>query len=219
MNSRPKLLAIAGPLRGQIIELRNGTTTLGRDASSDVCLPLASVSRKHCELVLRNCEVMARDLDSLNGTFVNGLPIRERTLVHGDQIEMGDAAFLYSVEFEAEAAAVRDEELQVRATVELHLSGREPLLPSKWTGAASQATAHLRSLYQLSTALLRVRNVEEIQHELLKSALQVIPLERGTILLRGEDSEQIVRKLGWSTERGLDTDVAVSSSITLRVMR
>ena len=59
----------------------------------------ASVSRKHC--LLRREEdgrFQIKDLDSRNGTLVNGLAVKEQWLRHGDEIATGDSVFLFLLE-------------------------------------------------------------------------------------------------------------------------
>ncbi len=53
------------------------------------------MSRRHCQIQSDANAWTIRDLDSLNGTFVNGVPVRERPLRHGDQIQIGTSLFLF----------------------------------------------------------------------------------------------------------------------------
>ncbi len=74
----------------QAIELRLGVNRVGRHADCEVCLPHTTVSSHHAELALSNDGVYLRDLNSTNGTFLNGQPVTESWLVAGDQIKFGD---------------------------------------------------------------------------------------------------------------------------------
>jgi hypothetical protein len=63
---------------------------LGRHEGVDGCLPFAFVSRRHCQLTLENDQLFVQDLDSHNGTFVNGRRIDNRQAIqHGDRIDLG----------------------------------------------------------------------------------------------------------------------------------
>src|SRR5690349_15266131 len=98
---RPRLLAIAGPLRDSTIPLPEGEATLGREPGNAVAVVDPSVSRKHC--LFRPEEdgrFQIRDLDSRNGTLVNGVAVREHWLRHGDEIAAGDSIFLFLTEEE-----------------------------------------------------------------------------------------------------------------------
>ena len=96
---RPRLLVIAGPMKDSTIPLPDGEATLGRDPTNAVAVADASVSRKHC--LLRREEdgrFHIKDLDSRNGTMVNGTAVKTGWLRHGDEIATGDSMFLFLLE-------------------------------------------------------------------------------------------------------------------------
>ena len=65
------------------------TITLGRRSTNDVCIPDLSVSGSHATLVISEDAVVLEDLNSTNGTYVNGQVI-QRTMIHpDDEIIMG----------------------------------------------------------------------------------------------------------------------------------
>lgn len=91
----PRLAAIAGPLKGTMFTLTEEEVSIGRESSNQLCIRDTLLSRHHC-LIKREAEQFKiSDLDSLNGTFVNNVPVKERLLEHGDRIAMGDSLFLY----------------------------------------------------------------------------------------------------------------------------
>ena len=66
-------------------------TTVGRDPEADVCLDDEAVSWHHAEIALRGGVLMATDLDSRNGTALNGEPLdRPRRLRDGDVLTVAD---------------------------------------------------------------------------------------------------------------------------------
>lgn len=62
---------------------------LGRSADCDLSLDEAAVSRRHAEIFWQYVHYQIRDLDSANGTFVNGQPVNEIPLANGDLVELG----------------------------------------------------------------------------------------------------------------------------------
>lgn len=72
-------------------ELGEETITLGRSPDCNVHLPLANVSRVHAQVAFRNDEYYLEDLDSTNGTYVNGIRIKKCLLRNNDQIDIGEA--------------------------------------------------------------------------------------------------------------------------------
>ena len=68
-------------------------TKIGRTRGCDLRVPLSSVSREHCEIVVERVCASIRDLDSSNGTFLNRRPIDEAMLEAGDEIAIGPVIF------------------------------------------------------------------------------------------------------------------------------
>jgi pSer/pThr/pTyr-binding forkhead associated (FHA) protein len=67
---------------------------IGRRSDNDFPLPLAFVSRRHCQFILANDQVMVQDLESYNGTFVNGARASLPLPIHnGDEITLGPCGF------------------------------------------------------------------------------------------------------------------------------
>lgn len=78
----------------------NDRVVIGRRASCDVCIPNGTLSGEHCEIILKNSRMYLHDLNSTNGTFLNGNSSRitEEELTSGSIFEMG------SVRLKAELA-------------------------------------------------------------------------------------------------------------------
>lgn len=74
--------------RQERVELSSGLTTIGRQ-NADVEIDDPSVSSQHCEIEARGGEFFVRDLESQNGTFVNGERVRSAELRSGDEIRIG----------------------------------------------------------------------------------------------------------------------------------
>ena len=77
--------------------------TIGRKSSCMVCIPNSTLSGEDCEIILRNGKLVLRDLNSTNGTFLNGNTNRvtEEELETGSIIEMG------SVKLKAEISILK----------------------------------------------------------------------------------------------------------------
>src|SRR5882672_11345242 len=91
----PRLIAINGSLKGSTFPLNGDQVSIGRESASSVSLNHNSVSRRHCLIRRNGDKFVIRDLDSFNGTFVNGVPVKEQTLEHADQIKIGSIALLF----------------------------------------------------------------------------------------------------------------------------
>jgi pSer/pThr/pTyr-binding forkhead associated (FHA) protein len=95
----PRLLALSGPLKDSAISLTDGETTVGREPTNSIVVIDPSVSRHHC-LFRRSSDgrFLLQDMDSRNGTLINGSRIKEHWLQHGEQISIGDSSFLFQTE-------------------------------------------------------------------------------------------------------------------------
>src|SRR5258708_19168399 len=94
----PRLLALEGPLKDSTITLPEGEIPLGRDPTNAVPLNDLSVSRKHCLFRREEERCQVRDVESRNGTVVNGTAVKEQWLRHGDEIVVGDSVVLFLLE-------------------------------------------------------------------------------------------------------------------------
>src|SRR5215203_3917947 len=90
-----RLVALAGPLCGEVFPLVADETVIGRDPANTVAIPDRLMSRRHCAVQLADRQFGLRDLGSSNGTYVNGQPIRDRALEHGDRIRAGDSILVF----------------------------------------------------------------------------------------------------------------------------
>src|SRR6185295_6275338 len=69
---QPRLLAIAGPLKGSTFDFGEDEVSIGRVAGASIVIDHKSVSRQHCVFHREGTAFKVRDLGSLNGTSVNG---------------------------------------------------------------------------------------------------------------------------------------------------
>jgi len=81
-----KLNFISSDFAGRTYELVLEKTTVGRGDKNTLVIRDSSVSANHCEILTFGTEVIVRDLDSANGTFVNGARLRGQTQVKSGQI-------------------------------------------------------------------------------------------------------------------------------------
>jgi pSer/pThr/pTyr-binding forkhead associated (FHA) protein len=91
MNRLPLVHIIESDQLERIVELR-GTTTVGRDSANDIVLDELTISRCHAVLFVRPEGSVLIDLDSTNGTWVNGIPAppdQAVSLADGDTITLG----------------------------------------------------------------------------------------------------------------------------------
>jgi len=98
---------LTGEVEGELLtfDLEDGEHTIGASDECDLLLPATGVSRRHASLSAAQGTLMVRDLDSKNGTFVNGRRIDDRTVDEGDWIGFGPVV-LYVVRVHPDDARV-----------------------------------------------------------------------------------------------------------------
>ena len=134
-----RLQVVSGALKGRSFDVDHSMAMLGRSASSDLRLhPYddRQVSSRHAMLVLEDDQWFVRDLDSRNGTFVNGQRIGDDTPVgDGDVIGLGrDGPRLRLVLRHRPSASAPDEESPTQTT-KLRAARAEPLVGAARQGA------------------------------------------------------------------------------------
>ena len=88
-----ELVVIDGPSRGTRVRIENGLARVGSAAGSDLSLSDFTVSRVHCEVRVLPGGVVIRDCGSTNGTFVEGVNLREGEVQPGAAVRVGRSVF------------------------------------------------------------------------------------------------------------------------------
>lgn len=84
-----KLVVLSPEQKGRSYELAVDKTTIGRVDDNTFQIAESSVSSHHCEVLLRGGDVVVKDLNSTNGTFINGEKISEAVLKPGQTLRLG----------------------------------------------------------------------------------------------------------------------------------
>ncbi|HEY0727105.1 MAG TPA: FHA domain-containing protein, partial [Pyrinomonadaceae bacterium] len=172
----PRLAAISGKLKGAIFTLSEEPLVIGRETAANLCLADASVSRRHSKIEKKDEQYVITDLESLNGTFINDVPIRSRVLEHGDRVRVGDSQFVF-LTHEGEASKsseVTIDEVQIVTGPTVHVRLDE---------AVYQMERNLGALMKVSTAINAIRGLDALLERLLELLFEVVPAQRGAILL------------------------------------
>lgn len=83
------LVVTRGPNAGSRFSLDKDVTTVGRHPESDIFLDDVTVSRRHVEVERSGDGFRARDVGSLNGTYLNREPMEQATIHNGDELQVG----------------------------------------------------------------------------------------------------------------------------------
>ncbi len=89
---RWKLIGVSNWLDGQEFEVK-GKAILGRERSCDISIPGSQLSRRHAEIFANGDTLFVKDLDSANGSFLNGQAFIEANARDGDELRFDQLTF------------------------------------------------------------------------------------------------------------------------------
>lgn len=138
------LMVSAGEAAGTVFPLTRSSLLIGRSADADVRVNENAVSNEHARVEIRGGNFIIRDLESTNGTFVNGRRITDSaSLVGGDTIRTGSTIFTFVTrEAGAPAATVRLQDYVPEAPVAGRVYSRAPadrMVPSAPPSSTEEA--------------------------------------------------------------------------------
>jgi hypothetical protein len=96
-GNKAGLFTIKGPIIGEKFFLSKGSLSIGRSSESDILLDDITVSRNHAIIEKKESVFAIRDLESLNGTYLNGVIASQSNLENGDRIQIGKYVFLFFI--------------------------------------------------------------------------------------------------------------------------
>ena len=208
-----KLIVISGPNRGATYPLPEGPFRIGRDPANELPIVEARVSREHCVIVPQGDGFLLRDLDSHNGTHLNDVPVGEQMLAPGDYIGIGGTIlqFLTSEEALCDAPAAGDD----TATLCPHE------IPAQFAAADQGALLRVSIMLHSFQTMYRERASSArhaLERYLLSLILDVIPAQRGAILLYEDTLEEPSSLYVDDHQAHSQRPVSISPELVKRVM-
>jgi adenylate cyclase len=199
--------------------------TIGRHPDNSIQILDRIISKEHAQ-ILRNGDgaYMLRDLGSLNGTYVAGARVSEVILKHGDELVLGSTHLVYVEHSENEESLNRvtiapsSMESIVRHKVDAAAASRD-FLPEKQVIEVEQLRRDyekLRIAHELGRAIVGVLDLEQLLPRILDKAFDLLPADRGVILLYGPESTLTPRYVKHKSGRD-DDQIVISKSILAEV--
>lgn len=193
------LVVIQGPDKGRTFRTQEGSTLLGREGEQ---IPLTdrTVSRQHAELRPDNGVWVLHDLRSANGTYVNGIRVRQPIrLKHGDQIRIGATLMVYTGD---QAMGDSDRTLTARELVNLDASN--PNLDSAIISAISgdesiviagpeitEAARAWKVMSELTAAIGAIMDPAQLLERVMDVIRDELPVDHGFILMYDKEGENL----------------------------
>jgi pSer/pThr/pTyr-binding forkhead associated (FHA) protein len=101
------LRVLNGQRDGEVFEVSKPTVVLGGDDNCDIVLPDPTISRMHCQIRQVGGQILAEDLNSTNGTLLNGHSFHSGEIQSGDCLQLGQTLLQLEVALKRPAAAAR----------------------------------------------------------------------------------------------------------------
>jgi transcriptional regulator with GAF, ATPase, and Fis domain len=193
---------MSGPLEGTVHTITDGPLYLGRDPANQVMIGDSAVSRKHCAIsqVTQGIYEIS-DLDSHNGTFVNGIQVSRTPIQHGDLIRIGTSEFVFLIG-EDDGSSPQSSGASKQTTsgtlTALFLDQRSGL-PSDASGIGRMAR-DLSAFFKIANLVNSFHDVDALQRELLGLIFEVIPAAQGAIVLQPNADEEPNPPCTWNRD-------------------
>ena len=224
----PSLFVIQGRDQGSRFQLDHATITIGRESSNSVQLHDTEVSREHAELRCEDSTYYVRDLDSSNGTFVNGRRVEDQQLVSGDQVQLGSTRLLFTgiiggqIEDLSEKVSIVAERADDDHSRILHAmsqsEGSEFLTPMGADETTSpflaRARSNLQIMYRTALAVSHTLDIDQLLARIMDMIFEWVEADRGCIMLKDEETGELVPKVR-RHRRGVKADDHMTLSKTI----
>lgn len=132
-------------------DLPEEKTSIGRVPENQLHIPDDSVSSHHAEIIFENANFYVRDLNSTNGTYVNGSKTDSAALKHGDEVRFGSVACLFLIG-NADAVAAAESNVMEEQTTAIQSKRPEEFVsssPAPRTGNGKESSPILVALAAL----------------------------------------------------------------------
>jgi adenylate cyclase len=214
-----KLILTSGEHR-QEFELA-AMNTIGRHPDNSIQILDRIISKEHAQIIRQHDgRFMLKDLGSLNGTYVSGSRVSDHFLKHGDELVLGSTHLTYIEHTETEESLNRvtiapsSLESIVRHKVDAAQASRD-FLPEKHIYDVEQLRRDYEKLrigHELGRAIVGVLDLDELLPKILDKSFQLLPADRGVILLYGNEGKLAPRYVKHRSGKG-DEQIVLSKSI------
>ncbi len=227
----PSLYVIRGNGQGSHFDLTELVSSsddrvigIGREKGNDITVEDHEASRRHAEIRKQNDIYSLADLDSSNGTFLNNCRIAEAELKSGDRIQIGRTLFLYShgegghlppANVEIVGTESGDDGSRIIAAVPDKLGPNLPPLPQDDTQNhwLVQAQNNLDVMYRTALAVSHTLDIDDLLDRILQLVFDWVEADRGCIMLREEETGQLITKARRDREAGTKSSMTISRTI------
>ena len=230
------LQSLNGQNQGQQYPLAGQRAIMGRHPDCDIVLDVGAVSRQHAQIVIVNDEFFVEDLESRNGTFVNGQLVRGRKLLQeNDRVKICDLLFSFhhglpppgggkepqppsssgsSVALIMDDGDAKSSNSTIMSTLDLK---------SSRSGTARAVTVNpelkLRAMLEITRNLSSALTLDDVLPKILDSLFKIFnQADRGFVILQEREGAPLVLKAAKNRRPGQDDTIRASRTIVNQAM-
>src|SRR3569832_2074891 len=144
----PKMIVSIDGVVIKEVQLTKDRTTLGRRPYNDIVIDNLAVSGEHAVLQMSGNEVYLEDLNSTNGTYVNGKAVKKQLLQNNDTVEIGK----YKIKYINEVAGPTFEKTMILKPGTV-MPPPQPMAPAPGAPAGAEAAAQAADLGQVNASI------------------------------------------------------------------
>ena len=194
---------------------------IGRLPENDIVINDILVSRRHCEIRKVQGRWKIFDLDSLNGSYVNNLRVKEEFLSSGDVIVVGNVQLVFEdlEGLRSTEGVLGREVIRPVAELENELALGQEQIDAQKLGVLDLESRFFYILYQISRAFNSANSLEELLDLSLELVFQVINADRGVIMLINSQGElELCSARVRAQGKVQELEIPVSQTIARRVL-
>lgn len=188
-----KLVVSDGERKGKAYPILDFPFRIGRTADNDITFEDKRISRHHSEIFLSNGKCIIKDLNSQNGTWVNGVKITSAGIKPGDAITIGGNTLLF--DSEKEDIFIEDDTADLKTTIkpakDILKGAIGEVTEDSSLDILKKRTQMLSALYQISRDILKESEIGPILNLTADTILSNIKAERVYILMKDEETGSI----------------------------
>ena len=217
MDSR--VVVVSGPSKGTVVRLAGEQLSVGRDSANNLCLRDRAVSRRHFAISKTDAAFQLIDLESHNGTFVNGIPVRRKLLTHGDTVRVGRCELVFLIT-EDEGQALQPVQFRDDEPVDLLTTTNVRAYPSvsQHGPDVGRMARDLNALFKIANTINSIRDLDALQQRLLQLIGEVIPADSGAIVILRHADEEPTSSCVWQRRPTATPQIRIRREIVQRAL-
>lgn len=202
------------------VELSDESVVLGRSPGCRVVLSTPAASRFHAKVVRAGSEYVIEDLNSLNGTYVNGQQISQPTRLRShDIIRIGDCELTFHAIEEADIALTRVEMVPPEQEDRFQIITTHRLADADTSNTELRPATKLSAILELTKNLGNALQIDLLLPRMLESLFKLLPqADRGVVLLLDEGARKLVPKAVKARYDPGDRSLRLSRTIVNQVL-